>query len=146
MALEFVGKSLALSHAGVDATTASLGVGAAELWALMTVETAGCGFLPDRRPPIRYERHIFHRLTGGRFDDGDISDPSPGGYGPGGAPQYARLAKAIAISGVSARSLPPSTHSSAKYRQPTANSAPTALRVAANTSRGRRSRFASAPP
>ena len=97
MPLEFVGKSLALSRAGVDATTASLGVAAAELWTLMTVETAGCGFLPDRRAPIRYERHIFHRLTGGRFDDGDISDPSPGGYGPGGAPQYTRLAKAIAL-------------------------------------------------
>ncbi len=97
MPLEFVGRSLALSQSGVDAMTTSLGVGAAELWTLMTVETAGCGFLPDRRPPIRYERHVFHRLTGGRFDDGDISDPSSGGYGPGGAPQYTRLARAIAL-------------------------------------------------
>lgn len=97
MPLEFVGKSLALSQSGVNAVTASLGIGAAELWTIMTVETAGCGFLSDRRPPIRYERHIFHRLTGGRFDDGDISDPSSGGYGPGGAPQYTRLARAIAL-------------------------------------------------
>jgi hypothetical protein len=57
---------------------------------------ADCGFLPDRRPQILYERHIFHRLTGGRFDDGDISDPNPGGYGSRGAQQYDRLARAIA--------------------------------------------------
>lgn len=37
----------------------------------------------------------YHRLTGGQFDDGDISDPSPGGYGPNGAHQYDRLAEAI---------------------------------------------------
>jgi hypothetical protein len=31
----------------------------------------------------------------GRFDDGDISDPEPGGYGLRGSHQYERLAKAI---------------------------------------------------
>jgi hypothetical protein len=35
-------------------------------------------------------------LTGGRFDDDDISDPISGGYGPRGAQQYDRLAKAVA--------------------------------------------------
>jgi hypothetical protein len=97
MPLEFVGQSLALSQTGMDAVAGTLGVGAAELWTVMTVETSGCGFLPDRRPPILFERHIFHRLTGGRFDDGDISDPSPGGYGPLGAAQYLRLSRAIAL-------------------------------------------------
>ena len=63
----------------------------------MAVETSGCGFLPDRRPPILFERHIFHRLTGGRFDDGDISDQAPGGYGPMGAAQYLRLSRAVAL-------------------------------------------------
>src|SRR5258708_12741422 len=43
-----------------------------------------------------YESHIFHRLTQGQFDDGDISDSSPGGYGPSGAHQYDRLELAIA--------------------------------------------------
>jgi hypothetical protein len=61
------------------------------------VETSGCGFLADRRPQILYERHIFHQLTGGQFDDGDISDPTPGGYGPEGAHQYDRLAAAIQL-------------------------------------------------
>jgi hypothetical protein len=63
----------------------------------MTVETAGCGFLADRRPDILYERHIFHRLTGGRFDDGDISDPAAGGYGAKGGHQYDRLTRAAAL-------------------------------------------------
>jgi hypothetical protein len=75
---------------------ASLGVSAPEVWTVLAVETSGCGFLPDRRPQILFERHIFHRLTAGRFDDGDISDPSPGGYGPRGAAQYDRLGRAIA--------------------------------------------------
>lgn len=44
---------------------------------------------------IIYERHILHRLTNGRYDDADISDPTPGGYGPRGALQYDRLALAI---------------------------------------------------
>ena len=35
-------------------------------------------------------------MTGGQFDDGDVSDPTPGGYGPGGAHQYDRLARAMA--------------------------------------------------
>jgi hypothetical protein len=63
----------------------------------MSVETSGCGYLPDRRPKILFERHLFSRQTGGQFDadDPDISDPSPGGYGPGGAHQYDRLAAAI---------------------------------------------------
>jgi hypothetical protein len=93
----FVGKSEALSQAGIDAAAAALGVGPAEIWTVLTVETGGCGFLPDRRPQILYERHYFHRLTGGRFDDGDISDPTAGGYGSPGAHQYDRLERAIAL-------------------------------------------------
>ena len=95
--MEFAGKSRALTADGIAAATATLSVGAAEIWTVMAVETKGCGFLPDRRPQILYERHIFSRLTGRRFDDGDISDPSSGGYGAGGAHQYDRLARAIAL-------------------------------------------------
>ena len=50
---------------------------------------------PDRRPQILYERHIFHRLTRGQYDDRNISDPLPGGYGARGAHQYDRLAIAV---------------------------------------------------
>jgi hypothetical protein len=75
----------------------ALAVKAPEIWSVLAVETSGCGFLADRRPQILYERHYFHRLTGGRFDDGDLSDPTAGGYGAGGAHQYDRLARAIAL-------------------------------------------------
>ena len=45
-----------------------LGVDPAIRWAIVTVETRGCGFLPSRRPVILSERHVFHRLADGRFD------------------------------------------------------------------------------
>src|SRR5258706_215377 len=95
--MEFVGQTRPLSTEGITAATDTLSVAPAEVWTVMAVETKGCGFLPDRRPQILYERHIFHRLTGGRFDDGDISFSSSGGYGPGGAHQYERLSRAIAF-------------------------------------------------
>jgi hypothetical protein len=93
--LPFQGSALSLSSNGLAGVAKNLGVFAPEIWTVLAVETSGCGFLPDRRPQILYERHIFHRLTNGQFDDGDISDPSPGGYGPTGAHQYDRLAIAI---------------------------------------------------
>jgi hypothetical protein len=97
MALDFVGRSLALSAGGLAAATGAIAVQAAELWTVLLVEASGWGFLPDRRPKILFERHVFHRLTGGQFDDGDISDRKPGGYGASGAHQYDRLARAAAL-------------------------------------------------
>src|SRR5579863_7318823 len=94
---EFTGKTTAITPAGFAAVANDLGVKAPEIWTVFAVETSGCGFLPDRRPPILYERHIFSRLTGGKFDDGDISSPTRGGYGPSGAAQYDRLSRAIAL-------------------------------------------------
>jgi hypothetical protein len=94
--LPFQGTAGALSTDGLGAVSQKLGVHAPEIWTVLAVETSGCGYLPDLRPQILYERHIFHRLTQGKYDDGDISDPTPGGYGPPGAHQYDRLALAIA--------------------------------------------------
>jgi hypothetical protein len=96
MRLAFQGTASPLSSQGLAQTAGDLGVHAPEIWAVLTVETKGYGYLPDRRPQILYERHFFHRLTQGQFDDGDISASSPGGYGPPGAHQYDRLAAAIA--------------------------------------------------
>ncbi len=93
--LPFQGSAWALSSEGLAGVASNLGVFAPEIWTVLAVETSGCGYLPDRRPQILYERHIFHRLTQGQYDDGDISDSSPGGYGPRGAHQYDRLAVAI---------------------------------------------------
>jgi hypothetical protein len=94
--LPFQGNAAALSSDGLAAVASNLGVHAPEIWTVLAVETSGCGYLSDRRPQILFERHIFHRLTNGQYDDGDISDPAPGGYGPMGAPQFDRLARAIA--------------------------------------------------
>ncbi len=93
--LPFQGTAWSLSAEGLATVAARLGVFAAEVWTVLRVETSGCGFLPDRRPQILYERHIFHRLTAGRYDDGDISDPAPGGYGSPGPHQHQRLAAAL---------------------------------------------------
>ncbi|MBC7720262.1 MAG: DUF3380 domain-containing protein [Chitinophagaceae bacterium] len=95
----FEGKASPLSDAGVIAATDQLGVKAPALWAVLTVETSGCGFLPDRRPKILFERHWFSKLTNGQYDnqDADISNPTQGGYGTGGVYQYDRLAKAISL-------------------------------------------------
>jgi N-acetylmuramidase len=93
--LAFQGSAMALSSDGMAIVAEALHIRNPEIWAVLSVETSGCGYLPDRRPQILFERHIFHRLTKGKFDDGDVSDPTPGGYGPRGAPQYDRLNRAI---------------------------------------------------
>ena len=66
---EFQGEGLTLDADGVAAVCETLGVHAAELWAVLSVETRGCGFLADRRPLILFERHYFSRLTSRKFDD-----------------------------------------------------------------------------
>src|SRR5437762_3267032 len=93
--LEFQGPAIALSSDGMAIVAEALHVRNPEIWAVLAVETSSCGYLPDRRPQILFERHIFHRLTNGKYDDGDTSDPTPGGYGARGAPQYDRLNRAI---------------------------------------------------
>ena len=99
MPLPFRGSALPLDEDGMAEVVDRLRVGVAELWAVLNVETRGCGFLPDRRPFILYERHIFSRETGHRFDASDpgISNPLAGGYGAGGSAQYDRLERAVAL-------------------------------------------------
>ncbi len=95
----FEGKGIALSEQGLKDAGDALGVGPPALWAVMTVETKGCGFLPDRRPLILFERHWFRKLTGGKFDAAapDLSNPVWGGYGASGAHQHERLERAIKL-------------------------------------------------
>jgi len=94
----FLGRAAILTDAGFATAVDALGVDAAALWALLSVETGGFGFLADRRPKILFERHIFSRRTGGKHDSAhpDISSPTPGGY-IGGAGEYARLAAAMSL-------------------------------------------------
>jgi hypothetical protein len=96
---EFTGVGVPLSNEGLGAGCERLRVGLPEIWSVLKVETSGCGFIADRRPQILFERHVFHRETGGRFDavDADISATTAGGYGASGAHQYDRLGRAIAL-------------------------------------------------
>jgi len=97
MTQEFIGSGKPLSADGMRSATEQVRVGLPEIWAVLRVETRGCGFLPDRRPQILFERHIFHGETQGRFDTvaPGISNSHPGDYGAGGAHQYDRLAEAM---------------------------------------------------
>lgn len=97
--MQFVGKSLAMSADGLAKAATALSVGTAEIAAVFSVETHGAGYLPDRRPQILFERHVFSRLTGGKYDatNPDISAPTPGGYGNSGAHQHDRLAEALSL-------------------------------------------------
>jgi hypothetical protein len=99
MPLEFAGAGLPLDQAGITEITDKMQVRAPELWAVLNVETRGSGFMPDRRPFILYERHVFSKQTNHHFDAAhpDISNKQPGGYGAGGAHQYDRLQSAIAL-------------------------------------------------
>jgi hypothetical protein len=97
--ISFTGAAVPISQTGFGNATALNGIENEALWAVLSVETSGCGFLPDRRPKILFERHIFSRLTGHQYDadDPDISAPTAGGYGPGGANQYVRLQSAMML-------------------------------------------------
>jgi hypothetical protein len=96
--MDFQGDGSPLTQSGCEKAADELGVGLAELWAVIRVETGGWGFLSDRRPQILYERHIFNRLTKGRFraSSPQISSPQPGGY-TGGHGEYQRLSRAMAL-------------------------------------------------
>jgi N-acetylmuramidase/Putative peptidoglycan binding domain len=96
---EFGGKGSPLTEAEMASACGRLSVGLPEIWAVLKVETRGCGFLSDRRPQLLFERHVFHHETLGRFDleAPDVSDPQPGGYGAPGANQYERLRHAISL-------------------------------------------------
>src|SRR6266567_3958005 len=95
----FEGAGRPLSEGGLQQVANEVGVGLPALWAVMTVETKGCGFLTDRRPQILFERHVFRKRTNGEFDETapDLSDPVAGGYGKAGAFQYDRLTRAIGL-------------------------------------------------
>ena len=96
--MEFQGRGAPLSVQGVETACATLAVRDVELWTVIQVETKGCGFLADRRPKILFERHWFHKFTGGKFsaEHPDISNAEAGGYA-GGAGEFARLAAAMKL-------------------------------------------------
>jgi N-acetylmuramidase len=74
------------------------GAGQPEMWAVLRMETSGCGFLPDKRPKILFERHKFSALTGGIYDQSHPDNSQAHSrrlHGLGGANRYNRLALAV---------------------------------------------------
>lgn len=88
-----------MTTTGLENAANAAKVDIATFLAVLEVESRSCGFLPDKRPVILYERHIFSRRTGGRFDKcyPSVSNPVIGGYGQSGAVQYQRLEMAMRL-------------------------------------------------
>lgn len=106
MTMNFVGTGARLTAADVDNAAHLLVVEAAVVWAVSDVESAGGGFLPDKRPKILFEAHVFGRLTGHRYDASHPNVSAPRWdrslYGAAGAHQYDRLAQASALDATAA--------------------------------------------
>lgn len=62
------------------AIAARLGVTILQLQAVARAESRGAGFDGQGRPKILYERHIFHRLTDGKYSPSAFSLAKWGGY------------------------------------------------------------------
>lgn len=95
---DFHGDPTPLSVEDFEQAARRLNCTVAAIRAVAQVESAGGGFLRDGRPKILFERHIFHRLTGGAHTAAhpDISFPSGGGY-LGNEREYDRLERAMAL-------------------------------------------------
>lgn len=87
-----------LSEVDYVSAAERLDVEPAVIKAVAEVESRGDGFLDTGEPVILFERHKFHRHTGGLFSaaNPDISNPKSGGYGKT-EDQHARLQKAVAL-------------------------------------------------
>jgi hypothetical protein len=84
---------------GYAAAAWLLGVETRAMKAVAEVEAGPQGaFLSTGEPTILFERHIFHRLTGGRFDAvaPGLSNAISGGYGKY-SEQHGRLARAVKL-------------------------------------------------
>src|SRR5215469_11387923 len=94
--MDFQGVGAPATREGILTVLDTLNVKLPQLLAVVTVETSGCGCLADRRPIILFERHIFSKLTDGRFDaeHSSISNRTPPGYSHGSA-ESNRMTKAI---------------------------------------------------
>lgn len=106
MTMNFTGLGTRITPADIDRAGNLMMVEAASVWAVCDVESAGGGFLPDKRPKILFEAHIFGRLTGHRYD---ASHPNVSAahwdrtlYGAAGAHQYDRLTEASAFDATAA--------------------------------------------
>lgn len=91
----------ALTECDFERVAADLGVSVQMIKAVRKVEAPRGPFDDAGRPSILFERHIFHRASGGRFSASYPSLSAAKGYGPGGygsfGSQYAKLSAACAL-------------------------------------------------
>ncbi|VVE67898.1 peptidoglycan-binding protein [Pandoraea captiosa] len=93
-----------LTSADLVAAADRLGAELAVVRAVNEVESRGCGFLPDGRPVILYERHVMYREVRAAGLDAtalakrypNLVNPKQGGY-VGGAGEHKRLSDACTI-------------------------------------------------
>ena len=96
-----------LTLADFELAAATLRVPVAAIRAFAEVESRGSGFLPDGRPVILFERHVFRRqlVAGGinlatlsalEKNRPDICNKTPGGYGAS-VKEWQRLDDAVQI-------------------------------------------------
>lgn len=87
-----------ITDSDYQAAARSLGCEEAAIRAIAKVESPRGPFEDDGEPSILFERHIFHRLTGGRFDSvaPDLSNSKRGGYGKY-SEQHPKLQRAVAL-------------------------------------------------
>jgi hypothetical protein len=71
----------------------------AAIKAVAEVESKGKGFYSNGFPVILFERHKFHKYSGGKFDKSHphLSNAKAGGYGPAGANQQRKFNEAFAL-------------------------------------------------
>lgn len=96
-----------LTPADIDAAADRLHAPRENVQAVLVVETGGAGgFLPDWRPRILFEAHLFARFTGGRFTARFPSISAPAWdrtLYKGGAREYERLNLAAELDEAAAR-------------------------------------------
>lgn len=73
-------RASSVTDADIATLATRLGCSAKQLKAVAKVESGGSAFDRFGRPKILFERHLFHRLTGGRFSLTPWSNPTGGGY------------------------------------------------------------------
>lgn len=70
----------AVTPADIVAIADRLRCSVAQLKAVAAVESGGSAFDAQGRPKILFERHLFHRATGGKFSPSSFSNRKWGGY------------------------------------------------------------------
>jgi len=96
---EFAGSAKKLSSSDYEKAATELMCDVAAVRAVVEVESAGGGFLKDKRPKILFESRWFNKLTKGKYNNShpDISTSSWVRNYKGGSKEYSRLNKAIKL-------------------------------------------------